>query len=102
MPEVTIAAAVSRISSSSMSQPNLFQLFHPMGGVSASGGFSCAAKGAAKGVAATGVPATSNAAAPRTAMNVRFSVRFRMSTVGGPARRRRLIVTPVRVDAFGA
>jgi hypothetical protein len=40
MPEDTIASAVSRMSSSSMAQPNLFQLFQPKGGVGASGGFS--------------------------------------------------------------
>src|SRR5262249_50538459 len=35
MPEATIASAASRMSFSLTSQPNLFQLFQPMGGVSA-------------------------------------------------------------------
>ena len=35
MPDDTIASAVSRISCSSMRQPNLFQLFQPIGGVGA-------------------------------------------------------------------
>jgi hypothetical protein len=33
MPVETIASAVSRISFSETLQPNLFQLFHPIGGV---------------------------------------------------------------------
>src|SRR5689334_18435604 len=33
MPEVTIASAISRMSLSLTLQPNLFQLFQPMGGV---------------------------------------------------------------------
>ena len=36
MPVATIASAVSRMSFSLTSQPNLFQLFQPMGGVRAS------------------------------------------------------------------
>src|SRR3954462_3428199 len=36
MPEATIASAVSRINASLTLQPNLFQLFHPIGGVLAS------------------------------------------------------------------
>src|SRR3954466_11264979 len=36
MPEATIASAVSRINASLTLQPNLFQLFHPIGGVWAS------------------------------------------------------------------
>ncbi len=35
MPEETTASAVSRISASLTSQPNLFHEFHPMGGVGA-------------------------------------------------------------------
>src|SRR5450830_378816 len=35
MPDATSASAVSRISSSSMLQPKLFQLFQPIGGVGA-------------------------------------------------------------------
>src|ERR1700719_2950631 len=35
MPEVTTASAISRISLSLTSHPNLFQLFHPIGGVAA-------------------------------------------------------------------
>src|SRR5262249_831505 len=35
MPDFTIASAIPRIISSLTLQPNLFQLFHPMGGVSA-------------------------------------------------------------------
>ena len=42
MPEDTIASAVSRISFSSMPQPNVFQLFQPIGGVRASGGLRSA------------------------------------------------------------
>ena len=33
MPLSTIASAVSRMSSASISQPNVFQLFHPIDGV---------------------------------------------------------------------
>src|SRR6267143_4211817 len=35
MPELTTASAISRINLSLTSQPNLFQLFHPIGGVGA-------------------------------------------------------------------
>src|SRR5712671_6646360 len=35
MPELTTVSAISRINLSLTSQPNLFQLFHPMGGVAA-------------------------------------------------------------------
>ena len=42
MPEETIASAVSRMSFSSMSQAKVFQLFHPMGGVSARPANFCA------------------------------------------------------------
>src|SRR3954447_797743 len=40
MPDWTIASAVWRIRSSLTLQANLFQLFHPMGGTRAKGGFS--------------------------------------------------------------
>src|SRR5260221_12038021 len=35
MPDLTIASAIPRTSSALTLQPNLFQVFHPMGGVSA-------------------------------------------------------------------
>src|SRR5579863_5772723 len=35
MPDLTMASAMPRTSSSLTLQPNLFQVFHPMGGVSA-------------------------------------------------------------------
>src|ERR1700693_1393647 len=41
MPEATIASAICRIRSSLTLQPNLFQLFHPIGGVLANA-LSCA------------------------------------------------------------
>src|SRR4051812_11136676 len=69
MPELTIASAVSRISCSLMSQPNLFQLFHAIGGDAASGaaggaGAAVPSAGAVKAVAAA-VAATSTAAKRR-------------------------------------
>src|SRR6266568_6347358 len=45
IPDLTIASAIPRTSSSLTLQANLFQVFHPMGGVSAwpfETGFSCA------------------------------------------------------------
>src|SRR5712691_11990906 len=42
MPVLTTASAISRISLSLTSQPNLFQLFQPMGGVAATAGVACA------------------------------------------------------------
>src|SRR6266550_4282898 len=51
MPDVTMASAIPRIISSLTLQPNLFQLFQPMGGVSArlaeTEEWSCAKQGTA-------------------------------------------------------
>src|SRR5713226_8515820 len=52
MPVLTTASAISRISLSLTLQPNLFQLFQPMGGVAATAGVACACAAGGRAVAA--------------------------------------------------
>src|SRR5260370_29414866 len=51
MPLLTMASAISRMSLSLTLHPNLFQLFHPIGGVSASDADACAEAAGASSVA---------------------------------------------------
>src|SRR6185503_5075313 len=84
MPELAMASAICRISDSLMLQPNVFQLFHPIGGVRATP-FSraCAAPGAS--VAAPG--SRSSAAA---SMVVKRLMDYRLVQIW--------LVAPVQVD----